>query len=405
MCTRPAPAGRRLEVADIFRAHGERFRATHRLCAQQHRVMRAIVACRTPLLGAQAVQCDRCGRIELRYHSCRNRHCPKGQTLAKEHWLQARCAELLPVEYFHVVFTLPHTLNPLAQGNPRVVYGLLFQAASETLLSFGRNPRWLGGDLGATLVLHTWGQNLGQHLHVHCVVTGGALSVDARWIPAKRGFLFPVRALSRVFRGKYLEALQAAHGRGELRFTGELAGLVEPPGFARFLTELRSQDWVVYSKPPFAGPEQVLAYLGRYTHRIAISHERLLDLEDDTVRFRYRDYARGNRVKVMRLGAEEFIRRFLLHVLPPGFMRIRHYGLLANRCRAERLDGCRAALGQPAPQPREPESAQETMLRLTGIDIQRCPYCAEGRLTRVVLGAPLRATPPTPKATGPPRLS
>jgi putative transposase/transposase-like zinc-binding protein len=405
VCTRPAAVGRRLEVADIFRAHGECFRATHRLCGQQHRVMRAIEACRTPALGAQAVQCDRCGLIELRYHSCRNRHCPKCQTLAKEHWLQARCAELLPVEYFHVVFTLPHALNALAQGNRKQIYDLLFRAASETLLTFGRNPRWLGGEIGATMVRHTWGQHLGQHLHVHCVVTGGALSSDgSRWIPAKKGFLFPVRALSRVFRGKYLEALQAAHGRGELCFTGELARLAEPQGFARLLAELRSQDWVVYSKPPFAGPEQVLAYLGRYTHWVAISNERLLDLNDGTVRFRYRDYARANRVKVMRLEAPEFIRRFLLHVLPPGFMRIRYYGLLANRCRAERLGRCRALLGQPAPEPQELEAVEAAMLRLTGLDIQRCPYCREGRLQRVVLVAPW-AVPPTPKATGPPLVS
>jgi hypothetical protein len=402
VCLRPAAPGR-LEVADIFRAHGERFRATHRLCAQQHRVMRAIEVCRTPALGAQAVQCDRCGATELRLHSCRNRHCPKCQRLAKEHWLDARCAELLPVEYFHVVFTLPHAINPLAQGNPRVVYRLLFQAASETLLEFGRNPRWLGGEIGATLVLHTWGQNLNQHLHVHCVVTGGALSPDgSRFIPAKKGFLFPVRALSRAFRGKYLQALEAAHGRGELRFAGGLEGLAEPRGFARLLAELHSRDWVVYAKPPFAGPEQVLAYLGRYTHRVAISNERLLDLNDGTVRFRYRDYARGNRVKVMRLGAEEFIRRFLVHVLPPGLMRIRHYGLLANRHRTERLGRCRALLGQPEPEPREPESVEAAMLRLTGIDIQRCPYCREGRLQRILLVATPGASAPTPRATGPP---
>jgi hypothetical protein len=238
------------------------------------------------------------------------------------------------------------------------------------------------------------------------VVTGGALSPDgSRFIPAKKGFLFPVRALSRVFRGKCLEALQVAHQRRELCFSGELAPLAEPPGFARLLAELRSQDWVVYSKPPFAGPEQVLAYLGRYTHRVAKSPERLLDLNDGTIRFRYRDYAQGHRVKMMRLGAEEFIRRFLLHVLPPGFMRIRHDGLLANRCRAERLGRCRALLGQPASHPREPESVEAAMLRLTGIDIQRCPDCQEGRLQRVVLAVPLRAAPPTPKATGPPLVS
>jgi hypothetical protein len=269
-------------------------------------------------------------------------------------WLKRTAGALRrapPVDYSHVVFTLPHALNALAQGNPKPIYDALCRAASETLLSFGRSPRWLGGEIGATRVAHTWGQNLGQHLHVHCVVTGGALSSDAsRFIPAKQDFLFPVRALSRVFRGKYLEALQQAHGRGELCLAGELAGLAEPQGFARLLAELRSQE-------------------------------------------------------VMALPAPEFIRRFLLHVLPPGFMRIRHVGLLANRHRTERLGRCRAALGQPQPEPQEPESVEAAMLRLTGLDIQRCPYCGEGRLRRVVLVAPIRATAPTPRATGPPRLS
>ncbi|MGH8573079.1 MAG: IS91 family transposase, partial [Gammaproteobacteria bacterium] len=333
-----------------------------------------------------------------RYHSCRNRHCPKCQTLAKERWVEARCAELLPVPYFHLVFTLPHEINSLAQGNPKVIYRLLFQAASETLQTFGRDPKWLGGEIGITMVLHTWGQNLSQHLHVHCLVTGGALGPEGQWISPKRGFLFPVRALSIVFRGKYLEALKGAFEAGQLDFAGETLPLAIPSVFGTFLTTLRTKDWVVYAKPPFGGPEQVLAYLGRYTHRIAISNERLLACENGEVRFRWRDYAHGNKVKVMRLPVEEFIRRFLLHVLPKGFMRIRHYGLLANRHRAEHLDACRAALDAPTPAPAEPETVEAFLSRVLGTDANRCPHCGQGRLR------PIRALPPLPRATGPPLL-
>jgi hypothetical protein len=320
------------------------------------------------------------------------------QTLAKERWIEARTAELLPVPYFHVVFTLPYEINSLAQGNPKVIYHLLFQAASNTLQSFGRDPKWLGGEIGITTVLHTWGQNLSQHLHAHCVVSGGALAPDGRWIPAKRGFLFPVRALSVVFRAKYLEALEGAFEAEQLDFAGETTPLAEPSAFPTFLAKLRAKDWVVYAKPPFGGPEQVLAYLGRYTHRIAISNERLLDCENGEVRFRYRDYSHGNKTKVMRLPAEEFIRRFLLHVLPNGFMRIRHYGLLANRHRTEHLAACRAALDASTPAPSRPETVEAFLSRVLGADVNRCPHCGEGRLR------PIRALPPLPRATGPPLL-
>ena len=398
MCKSPHPqtgAGR-LELAHIFREHGEAHRRTHRLCAPQRRVMQAIEDCRTAALGGHLEACDHCGAEVARYHSCRNRHCPKCQTLAKERWVQARRAELLPVPYFHLVFTLPHEINPLAQGNPRVIYNLLFQAASETLQTFGRDRKWLGGEIGITMVLHTWGQNLAQHLHVHCVVSGGALAPDERWIPAKRGFLFPVRALSEVFRGKYLAALQQAFEAQKIDFAGETTALAAPSDFRAFLAKLRAKDWVVYAKPPFGGPKQVLAYLGRYTHRIAISNERLLDCENGEVRFRYRDYAHGNKVKVTRLPVEEFIRRFLLHVLPNGFMRIRHYGLLANRHRTEHLATCRAALDAPTPAPTEPETVEAFLSRVLGVDVNRCPHCGEGRLR------PIRALPPLPRATGPP---
>jgi hypothetical protein len=386
----------RVELAQIFREYGEAYRRAHRLCAQQRRVMQAIKDCRTAALGGHLAVCDRCGAEVARYHSCRNRHCPKCQTLAKERWVEARTAELLPVPYFHLVFTLPHEINPLAQGNPKVIGGLLFQAASKTLQTLGRDPKWLGGEIGITMVLHTWGQNLAQHLHVHCVVSGGALAPDGRWIPAKRGFLFPVRALSVVFRGKFIEVLRQAFEGRQIDFAGETTALAEPSAFRAFLTKLRAKDWVVYAKPPFGGPEQVLAYLGRYTHRIAISNERLLDCQNGEVRFRWRDRAHGNKTKVMRLPAEEFIRRFLLHVLPKGFMRIRHYGLLANRHRTAHLDACRVVLHAPTPAPREAETVEAFLSRVLGADPNRCPHCGQGRLR------PVRALPPLPRTTGPP---
>ena len=398
----PAPAPRpALEVADIVRAAGGAYRATHRLPVQQERVLEAIAHCRTAALGGHTTQCDRCGALSIRYCSCRNRHCPKCQTLAKQRWLERQCADLLDIDYWHLVFTLPHELNPLARGNPRGIYRLLFRAASQTLLEFGRNPRWLGGELGITMVLHTWGQKLDQHIHVHCVVTGGALTPDGeRWIPARPGFLFPVRALSAVFRAKYLEALAQAYQGGELHFGGSTAPLAAPAAFRGWLATLRQRDWVVYAKPPFAGAQQVLAYLGRYTHRVAIANHRLVSFDDGQVRFHWRDYAHGNASKTMTLSAEEFLRRFLLHTLPPGFVRIRHYGLLGNRCRHQNLARCRTLLDQPAPEPSETESVEAMMLQLTGIDIQRCPACQQGRLRVITTLAPSVA--PTPKATGPP---
>src|SRR5437870_4844755 len=369
---RPGPAG---EVADIFRAHGAAYRHAHALARAPRRAMQAIETCRTAALGGHRETCDTRGADRIAYNSCRNRHCPKCQTLAKERWLAARRADLLPVEYFHVVFTLPHALNALAQGNPRVVYTLLFRAVAATLTTFGRDPRHLGGDVGGTAILHTWGQNLSQHLHLHCVVPGGALAQDgARWIAAPPGFLFPVRALARVFRGKYLQALHRAFTAGQLRFAGSRAALADPEAFATWLRDLRQQDWVVYAKRPLAGPTQVLEYLGRYTHRVAISNERLVSHTDGVVRFRWRDYADGDRVKIMTLAAEEFIRRFLLHVVPGGFVRIRHFGFLANRTRRAKLARGQALLAQPsAPAASVIESVAALMRRLTGIDIDRCP--------------------------------
>lgn len=400
----PAPAPRpALEVADIVRACGEAYRANHRVSFQQERVLRSIAACRTAALGGHVARCDRCGTRVISYCSCRNRHCPKCQTLAKQRWLERECADLLDIDYWHLVFTLPHELNALAQGNPRVIYRLLFRAASQTLLEFGRNPRWLGGELGITMVLHTWGQRLDQHIHVHCVVTGGALSPDGeRWIAAKPGFLFPVRALSAVFRGKYIEALAQAYQDGELRFAGSTTPLADHRTFRGFLVTLNNHDWVVYAKPPFAGAEQVLAYLGRYTHRVAIANHRLVSFDNGEVRFLWRDYAHGNKTRIMALSAEEFLRRFLLHTLPSGFVKIRHYGILGNRCRHQKVARCRTLLDQPAPEPQQPESVEDMMLRLTGIDIQRCPVCQQGRMQVIASLSPAPILPPIPKATGPP---
>jgi Putative transposase/Transposase zinc-binding domain len=387
-------AAARLELAQVLRAHGVAYRQAHSIAAVQWRAMAAIETCRTAALGGHARVCDACGTIEVSYNSCRNRHCPKCQTLAKERWVAARAAELMPVPYFHLVFTLPHALNPLAQANPRVIYAALFAAASQTLLAFGHNARWLGGELGATLVLHTWGQNLGQHVHVHALVAGAALAPDGTLRRAKPGFLFPVQALSRVFRAKYLDALQQAFAQDTLRFGGATQALQAPQAFAAFVTQLRQPDWVVYAKRPFAGPRQVLAYLGRYTHRVAIGNHRLVSLSETAVRFRWRDYAHGNESKVMALRPEEFIRRFLLHVLPSGFMRIRHYGWLANRSKRERIARLRQLLDQPEAPRLEPESAAAFLLRVCQVDITHCPHCGAQQLRLLASFYPRSRSPP-----------
>jgi hypothetical protein len=387
---------RKVELADIVRAHGAAFRAAHGLCSVQHRALRAIECCRTAALGGELRQCDACGTQRYVYHSCRNRHCPKCQTRAKELWLSARRAELLPVPYFHLVFTLPHELNALAQGNPRALYAMLFAAAAETLVQFGRNPRWLGGEIAATLVLHTWGQTLSQHLHVHALVAAGALSQAGAWVRSRRGFLFPVKALSAVFRAKFLEALADALGHGRLALSGSTAPLSELRAQRSLLAALRKNAWVVYAKRPFAGPEQVLEYLGRYTHRTAISNERLVSAEANTVRFRYKDYACGGRRRVMQLQPPEFLRRFTLHVLPRGFNRIRHYGLIANRNKRALLAQARAALAVPEPARdcTAPESIAAFWQRVAGLDITRCTRCGLGTLRLIaVLSAQPRPPP------------
>lgn len=376
----------RLELADIVRAHGGAYRRTHRLATVQHRALQAIETCRTAVLGGHQETCDQCGARRITYNSCRNRHCPKCQTLTKERWLAARRADVLPIPYFHVVFTLPHALNTLAQGNPRVLYTLLFRAAADTLLTFGRDPHHLGGTIGITAILHTWGQTLSQHLHVHCLVTGGALAADrSRWIASRSTYLFPVRALSVVFRAKYLAGLQRAFDAHQLTFAAGTADLADHDAFTRWVARLRAIDWIVYAKRPFAGPDQVLAYLGRYTHRVALSNDRLVDHHDGCVRFRWKDYADHDRVKIMTLAVDEFLRRFLLHVVPRGFMRIRHFGLLANRTCRGTLAQCRALLGQPPPEAAPRECVAVLLHRLTGIDLSRCPVCGTGRMHTITV--------------------
>lgn len=345
----------------------------------QAKAVRAIVSCRTAALGGHVEECDGCGYQLISYNSCRNRHCPKCQSLEKARWIEARQADILPVEYHHVVFTIPSELHPLFRGNSKVAIDLLFAAVSETLVEVALNPKRLGARIGFTAVLHTWTQTLLYHPHIHCIVPGGGISPQGdRWIGCKPGFFLPVRVLSVVFRGKLLSKLQAAMTQGALPSAAD--------GSTTLLAKAAGKDWVVYSKPPVAGPEQVLDYLGRYTHRTAISNHRLVSLENGRVTFGWKDRAHGDRKRLMTLDAPEFLRRFLLHVLPPGLVRIRHYGLLANGAKRCQLTRCRALLGAPQDTPEEGSTAkkretwQQTLLRLTGKDLTRCPICKEGRL-------------------------
>lgn len=374
------------EVADIFRRYGEAYRAQHdaSMSTAQRRVMTSIELCRTAALGGHVEKCDHCGHRRIAFNSCRDRHCPRCQSLARAQWLEDRRAELLDTQYFHVVFTLPADIAAIAYQNKAVVYGLLFRAVTETLRTIAADPRHLGAEIGFFAVLHTWGQNLLHHPHLHCVVPGGGLSRDGnRWIACKPGFFLPVRVLSRLFRRLFLEHLEKTFAAGQLQFFAALDSLREPSAFQRYLAPLRKAEWVVYAKPPFAGPEQVLDYVGRYTHRVAISNNRIIGIEDGAVRFRWKDYRHSNRQKVMTVSADEFIRRFLLHVLPEGFHRIRYYGFLGNRHRAEKLDRCRDLLGMPGPQPsdsRPPKDYRDRYEDLTGHSLRTCPVCHQGQM-------------------------
>ena len=386
----------KLEVADIFRRYGAAFRAEREtsLSSAQRRVMQAITACRTAALGGHVEACDRCEHRRIAYNSCRNRHCPKCQSLARAAWIDARQSELLDVEYFHVVFTLPEEIAAIAYQNKAVLYNLLFAATAETLRTIAADPRHLGAELGFFAVLHTWGQNLLHHPHLHCVVPGGGLSADGlRWVGCRRGFFLPVRVLSRFFRRRFLELLEEAFDADRLKFFSSLEPLRERAAFRAYLDPVRRKEWVVYAKPPFAGPEQVLDYVGRYTHRVAISNNRLLDIEAGKVTFRWKDYRDGNTQKTMTLAAEEFIRRFLLHVLPAGLKRIRYYGFLGNRHRQEKLLRCRQLLKMrlPVPPPTQAKASRDYRDRyeaLTGLSLRRCPRCQHGRMRIIEASVP-----------------
>jgi hypothetical protein len=360
-----------VEVADILRAQGSRFldRYHRSFDFQQLKAFRAIQRCRTAALGGHVDACPKCGHQAISYNSCRNRHCPKCQTQARERWLAARERELLATNYFHVVFTTPHELNVLAVENPRLFYDLLFTASAKTLLEIAADPKHLGAEIGVISILHTWGQNLLLHPHIHCAIPTGGLSPDhSHWIRPRYPFFLPVKVLRRVFRGKFCAGLKRLYRHGQLRCAGPTAALADPKQFRRLLRQLHQQDWMVYAKPAFGGPMKVLRYLGRYTHRVAISNHRLLAFDGEHVTFRWKDYAHGGKQRAMTLIATEFLRRFFLHVLPKGFVRIRHFGFLANRFRAERLAFCQQLLVGDTP-PAPPQGSSETS------STWHCPHC------------------------------
>lgn len=368
------------EVADVFRSYGEAYRqARSASMPQSHlRVMRAIETCRTAELGGHVDACTHCGAQEISYNSCRNRHCPKCQSAAKARWLEARQAELLPVGYFHVVFTLPEEIAQIGLQNKRLIYDLLFKATAETLRTVAANPKYLGADIGFLAVLHTWGQALTFHPHLHCVVPAGGLDPAKQWISCRPNFFLPVRVLSRHFRKIFLRELRAAYQKGQLQFFGDLAELAEPRGFADLVKRARRPNWVVYAKKPFGGPKQVLDYLGRYTHRVAISNHRILNTDNGQVTFNWRNYRHGNQNQQMTLTAKEFIRRFLLHVLPDGFVRIRHFGILSNRCRRKNIEQIRLLL-----QPANDETEATAVEVRESLEPRRCPQCGLGYLVYV----------------------
>jgi hypothetical protein len=398
-----APEGRpRFEVADVVRAHADDYRRAHVPSAAQEAVLRHIAECRTAALGGHLDECDSCGHQRISYNSCRDRHCPKCQNTARAEWITERLERLLPIPYFHVVFTIPDECNPLALRNKKAVFKVLFAAASQSLLTIARDEEHLGAEVGFTMVLHTWGQNLLFHPHIHCVVTGGGLSSDAtRWIAAREEYLLPVKVLGTLFRGKFLAALKQAYRNGELDLAGSTAELSDPDVWRRWKNSLYQKDWVVFAKPPFGGAEHVFHYLGRYTHRIAISNHRIVDFADGKVTFSWKDYADGEKKKLMTLDAPEFLRRFLLHVLPSGFVRIRHYGLCASKnvntklVTARRLLESSTGTSQPPKSDTpstEPKPWWERFLEQTGVDVMACPSCTQGRMQRQRTLSPVEVT-------------
>jgi hypothetical protein len=372
-----------VEVADVFCRHADQYCQKYRPSPEQLKVLNLIKICRTSALGGHLQECDHCGYQRPAYNSCRNRHCPKCQTIAKEKWLNERRAELLPCGYFHLVFTLPHELNALVMGNKRLLLGLLFKTAAQVLQHFAKDPQWrLSGKLGFIAVLHTWSQALMDHFHLHCLVPAGALTFDeSGWIKARKKYLFCSKALAKAFKQRYIKQLVGLYESGKLKFTGQTNALADANAFGRMIRTLRKKDWIVYAKRPFAGSQQVLDYLGRYTHRVAISNNRIVSMQDAAVTFTYRDRADENNKKLLTLEATEFIRRFLLHVLPDGFVKIRYFGFLAHRNKKRCISLIRKLI-DPAAVPIEKleETPAEMMQRLTGIDITCCPTCKKGKM-------------------------
>ncbi len=383
------------DVAAIFCRYGDPYCQTNGISAEQLKVLNLIKICRTSALGGHLEQCDGCGFQRPAYNSCRNRHCPKCQTLAKEKWLNERRSELLPCGCFHLVFTLPHEPNALVMVNKRLLLGLLFKTATDVLQSFAKDPKWrLGGKLGLVAVLHTWTQTLRDHFHLHCLVPAGALSFDeSSWISARNNFLFCKKALAKAFKHRYINQLVVLYENGKLKFCGQSQALAKKDAFGRMIRTLRKKQWIVYAKRPFAGPDQVLDYLGRYTHRVAISNNRIVSMQNGTVTFTYRDRSDENKIKPMSLAATEFIRRFLLHVLPDGFVKIRYFGFLAHRNKTRCIALIRKLIDPKAePIEKHDETVTQMMLRLTGIDITACPQCGKGKMVPATPLAKIAAT-------------
>ncbi|MCJ7689218.1 MAG: IS91 family transposase [Clostridiaceae bacterium] len=373
-----------IEIQDIFNQYGSDYRRNHKLPLHIQKTMISIEACRTAELGGHVDECDECGHTTISYNSCRNRHCPKCQTLAKERWLEKRKEDLLPVGYFHVVFTIPEQLNFITLTNQKEMYSILFKAVSETLVELSKDKKYLGAEIGFMAILHTWGQNLMNHPHIHCIVPSGGLTLDGnRWINSKKDFFIPVKVLSRKFRGKFLFYLKKAFYSNDLKYTNGIEELTEKHIFQSFIGKLYKKEWIVYCRPPFGSAEYVLEYLGRYTHRVAISNHRIVNLENGYVTFKWRDYKDHNKEKFMTLAVDEFIRRFLMHVLPRKFVKIRHYGILSNRNRSTKLQKCKELTGAVQSKSKNLDvklSAAELLLKLTGIDINICSCCAKGKM-------------------------
>jgi len=391
----------KLEVADVFRRYGDAYRLQHgaSLSSAQRRVMTAIEVCRTAALGGHLERCDCCNHERPCYDSCGDRHCPKCQSLARAEWVEKRKSEVLQTHYFHVVFTIPEQITSIAYQNKDLVYGILFRATAATLTTIAADPKHLGAEICFFAILHSWGQNLLFHPHLHCVVPGGGISPDgARWISCRPNFFLPVKVLSQLFRRLFLQYLQESFDAGKLQFFTSLQALKNPQAFNRHLDLVRDVEWVVYAKPPFAGPQQVVDYVGRYTHRVAISNHRIVDIADGQVKFNWRDYRDNNQQKTMPLSADEFIRRFLLHVLPSRFHRIRYYGFLGNRYRKEKLESCRQLLGMTPPtessaEPATPEDYRDRYERLTGRSLRECPVCHRGCMIPIKVLPDVRSSP------------